>query len=226
MKAHEEHIPSEILSRIGKENGFVLPHHYFDTFPDKVNQLLLLEKTKEEGFVTPVDYFETLPERILQRTQLPKAADASAPNSYFEDLPQRIQARIYEEEKRKEWKILPAIPTWSYALAASICLLIGIGVWMKPQTVQVAHDTKKPHNTPACLVKKKENIQVQVSTETKEVIQQHVEEQLIEQLDENLLLDELNNQSTPGELALESKEINDYLLENNIDETLLEDAVH
>ena len=226
MKAHDEHIHSEILSQIGKENGFVVPKNYFETFPAKVNQLLLLEKTSEQSFVIPNQYFDKLPERVSQRTQLPKIKEAIAPTQYFDELPQRIQARIYEEESKRKWQLVPTIPNWSYALAASVCLLIGLLIWMKPDSTQVAQETHHTAEKPVCLMKKKEQLQVQVSTATQAEIQTHVEEQLIDHLDETLLIEELENQEPNQELAIEQAEIKDYLLENHVDQTLLEDAIH
>jgi len=210
---------------------FSAPENYFETNLEKVNQLLL--HTKYEAFETPQGYFETLPMRMAARIQPQEKLTLSAPEGYFDALPRMVQQRIYEENNKP--KVIFWQPTYTYALSAiAACLILFFGVnnFLNDKIEQNIAVKIKPKNTITNQVTIQNNnneLNVKVASSTQKEIEKHFNENLINTIDESILIDELVYDNEPSETNYNSNandEINNYLIENNIDETLLAEAVN
>jgi hypothetical protein len=202
----------------------VIPENYFEEFPSKVHQLILQERPSVETFKIPENYFSEFESKMHGKTTLPLEVNPEIPSNYFDDLPQIIQEKIRISEQKKDWSLLPAIPNWSMALAAGVTLLIGFALWNYHETSTPIAAKKILDTTQVCLIKKKQNIEVKVSPNTQKQIEKHVQEQLIEHLDESLIIDELAANDDSQMSKDDMKEINNYLIENNIDESMIQDV--
>jgi hypothetical protein len=226
MKHNTSHHHSDILNRLGRENHFVIPANYFEELPEKIHQLTLQSKAKNEAFNIPEHYFIDFEARMLGKIQLPLLHEPNIPSTYFDDLPQQVQERIWLAEQKKNWRLLPNIPQWSYAIAASLALLIGILVWKGDKTKPLASQKNNNDTSQVCLIKKDNTIEVKVTEQTQNQIEKHVNEQLIEHIDESVIIDELAYEESTKTENDDINEINNYLIDNDVEESLIEDVSH
>jgi hypothetical protein len=218
---------------IRKQNVFDTPINYFDSLPDSLNQLILIEK--KESLSIPHGYFELLEKKLSLTENRDKSKLFDTPKDYFESLPQIIQHKIYNEKESKKWFVPEINYRYAFAtIAACIFLLSGITYFIRPSNnlLPVADlVTKKvnPKSNSVRIINLRDGIQVKVSEKTKNEIETHISEQLILNIDESLLIEELavNTQQDLGVKNQNSNnEIKDFLIENNLDESLLIDAVN
>lgn len=226
MKHNTSHHHSNILNRLGRENHFVIPANYFEELPEKIYQLTLQNKSKNEAFNIPEHYFIDFELRMLGKTQMPLLHEPNIPINYFDDLPQLVQERIRLTEQKKNWTLLPKIPQWSYALAASLALLIGILIKKGDQTKPLASQKNDNDSSQVCLIKRENKIEVKVTGQTQKQIEKHVTEQLIEHIDESVFIDELAYEESIKTENDDTNEINNYLIDNDVEESLIEDVSH
>ena len=226
MKHNTSHHHSNILNRLGRENHFVIPANYFEQFPEKVHQLTLQSKAKNDAFNIPEHYFIDFEKRMLGKTQMPLLHEPNIPSNYFDDLPQLVQERIRLTEQKKNWTLLPNIPQWSYALAASLALLIGILIKKGDETKPLASQKNDNDSSQVCLIKRDNKIEVKVTGQTQTQIEKHVNEQLIEHIDESVIIDDLAYEESIKTEDDDTNEINNYLIDNDVEESLIEDVSH
>jgi hypothetical protein len=208
-----------------------VPENYFEDFSKNINYLLLIEKNTET-FQVPENYFAEVEKSVIEKISLPKTSTFEAPEFYFENLPQRIQHRLYEEQKAKQKISFQLKPIYALAAAVLVIALVASMYLFIDKKDSAPHFALKPkvETKQVCLVKDEQEIKVKVSEETKKEIEKHIDEQMIESMDESLIMEEIamNHSENESERAkpTNNAEIRDYLLDNNIDETLIEEAVN
>jgi hypothetical protein len=229
-----ENLPTQVeyLLLLKKQEKYITPEHYFDKLPNAISNLNL--QVKSGVFSVPEGYFDTLPMRVMsQIIEKPKLV-FDAPQGYFDELPQLVQQRIYEEEQSKKWFVWK--PAYSYTLATiSACFMLFLGVKLffndKP-IKQLANSKTKQVDTitsnQVAVVNTKAGLQIKVSDDTQKKILQHINEGELQAIDETILLEELANASQEPNINQEKsdEQIQDFLIENNIDERILIDAVN
>jgi hypothetical protein len=231
MNNQELHTIAPTLMKMKRESCFVVPEHYFETLPTQVEYLLLLKK--QEAFIVPEGYFDMLPQRVAaQITETPKMV-FDAPQDYFENLPQLIQQRIYEDEQSKKWFAWK--PTYTYALAtitACVVLFFGVKLFFNDKQIKPIANVLKPTvndtSNQVAVVNTNAGLQIKVSDNTQKQILQHIHESELQNIDEAILLEELANANEEPNIKTEktNEQIQDFLIENNIDESILIDAVN
>lgn len=162
---------------------------------------------KKASFSVPDNYFDTLPTEIMDKiTSDPllnpaaKANPFALPENYFNELPLDISNRI---EKAKASKSNPAglfkavlRPQYAVSLiTACFALFVCIRFFEKPVTVNISQPTA-------------ENISIS-------------ESDLLNGMDESTLLNEISDESiallNPDTKNVADKEMEDYIINNNID---------
>jgi hypothetical protein len=192
---------SVLRSMAGNKDQFRVPEQYFETFPDKLQHLLLLKKGTD--FKVEESYFESFPDKIKTLTLQQKNEHAPMPtDAYFESFPRRVQDKIHEGKSQPS-PLIPRLAWGGFALAACVVLAIMI---IKPfqQEIHELQPTK------------------QLAQLSKQEIYQVAEN---ESFDEAVLMEEvssLKDDTAPASPAEEQvsedhQAIADYLLEQNID---------
>jgi hypothetical protein len=192
---------SVLRSVVKDKETFSVPAQYFETFPDKMEHLLLLKKG--EDFKVSENYFNEFPEKIKILTLQQKAENSpTAPVGYFDSLPRILQDKVNIPAKKQQSGI-PGIAWGGFALAA--CLVLGI-MLIKPFDDEIKENL--PGKQLAQLSKQEINMVAESET-----------------FDEATLIEEVSaaDLQIPAE---ESKNVNpaedneaiaNYLLEQNID---------
>jgi len=192
---------SVLRSMAGKKDPFRVPENYFESFPDKMQHLLLLKKGND--FKVEASYFESFPDKIKTLTLQQKSeTNPIAPEGYFETLPRIVQNKVHEG-KHQPSPFIPRLVWGGFAMAA--CLILAIMI-IKPfqQEILEQQPTK------------------QLAQLSKQEIFQVAEN---ESFDEATLMEEVSQ--LEEEKAKETKNLDaagqdhqaiaDYLLEQNID---------
>lgn len=196
-------------------DGFSVPEQYFSELPAHLRKLTLQDKEKA-GFEVPEHYFDQLPDRLaslLMQEDGRKVNSFSVPDSYFDKLPLRIAERIhagrqpaYSGSKRV---LVPV------ALAA-LAMLLGALVFflnMDPVApVQTAEAVKNIHADDAL-----EYLNESISDVHEEDLLDLASESSAEQAFP-VAGKEFNR---PPDLLPDAEQIEEYLLEQNLDETIL-----
>ena len=199
-----------ILAGISRENPFSVPPNYFDELPENI-QILVKNRpvdlpTMSTPFLVPDGYFENLSTRIMTQienkelNELPQQTPFSVPKGYFDELPSKINQRIYSKPTilqiglvQKIFRIQTLIP----AIAACFALLVMIK-FAKP----IFSDDK-----------------IAMALTIEEI----TNSSYLHDIDETLLIQSLNtNKNFKKSFKNTSiKDIENYLLDNNIDDSEL-----
>jgi hypothetical protein len=103
---NDDKLPGE-LSKLKKENPFIVPANYFDSLAGNVQQKI-----------------DALPD--LEKTS-PGFSGFRVPDGYFDSLPMAVQQRIADAKKKnifEEWIAVVLLPKFSLSLSIFIILLI------------------------------------------------------------------------------------------------------
>ncbi len=206
-----EQLSSAIIAHpmISKANPFVAPEGYFELLPGKINSHAFI--LKQNPFKVPEGYFERLPLTISNSIHGSFAVESKmeAPEGYFDTLPYRIQSKIHSAKKERSKLWFPVLPQYKLAFVAAIVVaIVAVSVYFK------GLDTINDNHLQANLTKKE--------------IQQHVETEMVNNIDESLLLDMIDEDATASatvESPKNNEEISNYLIENNIDLNALSDEL-
>ena len=171
----------------------------------------LYKISKENPFRVPDNYFDSLADNIQQKInalpdleRMNRENPFSVPDSYFETLPTAIQQRIIDGKNKRsvaaEWISIVLRPKYTLALATFIILLVfGIKYLTKPGSFE------SPDNFLSCE-------EVQNSS-------------YFSDLDESILVDVLENEQTKNPGIREDNSMEQYLLDNDIDISQLENRL-
>ena len=162
---------------------------------------------KENPFVVPENYFESLAENIQQKInavpdleRMKKDNPFFVPPGYFDSLPSTVQQRIIDRKKQNnvfgEWISIAFRPKYTLALA-SIIILLFFGI--------------RYLTTPAI----PENLEKYITLEDLQNFS------YVAELDENMLI-ELLEQQNKNNVLEEDKSIEQYLIDNGIDVSQIE----
>ena len=205
---------SPTLSQIEKKNPFKVPDGYFNNPPDsKENPAdrlkespssLLSISERKNPFIIPENYFDHLSDAIqnkilLNATSGPlssiKKEDFKTPENYFENLSGRINQRISENKEAKVISIRDYYNKFKYsaiAVAASIAAIISIYLYY-------------PENN-------------SLNERPQYVSAEDISNSLyFRDIDESTIIAEINDNS-PEDISNEEKDMEDYLIDNDIDE--------
>lgn len=215
---------------IQKSQNFSIPDGYFESFSQSINQLILNEKT--EGFKVPDGYFESLNTNISIEKSLNTKIIFNEPEGYFDDLPRIVQHKIYQENVKKKPEVYWSKPKLALAIITS-CVVIFLGI--KNLNFDAKKDSMASKNYKSIatqntisFVQSNDGIKMKVSENTRIEIEEHLNSTELESIDESTLIDEIASvEQFEDKKDVDSKnEIQDFLIENNIDEMLLMDAVN
>lgn len=167
--------------------------------------------SKENPFKVPVDYFDSLSDNILQKInaipdleRMKRENPFSVPDGYFDTLPAKIQQRIIDRKKKisfsAEWISIIFRPKLALAIASVIILLVfGIKFLMKTGS------TESSDNFLSCEEVKNSSY--------------------FNDMDESILVDILENEQTKNPGVKEDNSMEQYLLDNDIDISQLENRL-
>lgn len=128
------------------------------------------------------------------------------PEGYFDALPERLQERIRQKEQEKK---VFSFPQWTYAAAASVLLLLVVGIFFFQPADQPAENIASEQNIEQLLASVSEDeiidyLQMNAEASTLEL-------SLTEEEQQELLLNELDNYNIPLEdYAYEVEYIEEY----------------
>lgn len=142
----------DLLEKYRNNNAFQVPEGYFDELPDQVMRRISessdeiqddfpLESRVESDFPVPAGYFDSLHEQVMSRIAAGEAdkmaapfvaangeSDFPVPAGYFDELPNQVLSRIKADETRKLFLRRRIVKITS--VAASVCLLLGVGAFV------------------------------------------------------------------------------------------------
>jgi hypothetical protein len=189
------------LTDMPRTMPYEVPVGYFESFTDGVG---LLKAGKEMPHEVPQGYFEQLADDILFEVNKPSVA-FTVPEGYFEALPAEILAKVKQAD-RKPMTIPIGIRIWKnvrWAAAAVLILGIGLGVyrsyWYEPAF----------------------NVQEELASVSQEVIDEYVQLHIDEFDMETIATGTEPFDIKPATNHLSSEEIENYINESGLDESVL-----
>lgn len=156
----------DLLEKYRNNNAFSVPDGYFDELPDQVMRRISesagsvsddisLEDKLESDFPVPEGYFDSLPEQVMARIAAGEAdkmpapfaemegeSDFPVPEGYFDELPNQVMARIKADETRRYFLRRRIVRITS--VAASVCLLLGVGAFVALHLNNTTPDQQGP----------------------------------------------------------------------------------
>jgi hypothetical protein len=167
--------------------------------PNKVK-----DTSDKSGFKLPENYFENFENRLFNKIEsetLPKETGFKAPNRYFENLEDSVLQKLHTQEKSHKLISLNPRMTLIYLTAIAACLVIIVTTLIENESI----------------VRQMESIKTGA-------IETYIDEGYLDlENDEIFALfdnEDLNNINFESDLFSEES-LEDYLLENNIEETIL-----
>ena len=161
-------------------------------------------KKHKSGFKVPENYFDNFEKRIFNKIEsetLPKETGFKVPDGYFDSLEDTLLQRLNAEEKPQKVISLNSRKTWIYLTAIAACLTIILSILIKDESIVKQMDLLKTAS-----------------------IENYIEEGYLdlESYEVLALLDDEDLTNINFESDIFSEELlEDYLLENSIEETLL-----
>ena len=162
------------------------------------------EKKHKHGFKVPEDYFDNFEKQLFDKIELetmPKETGFKVPDGYFDKLEDTVLQKLNALEKPQKVIPLNSKRTWGYitAIAASLAIII-------------------------MLLIKNESLVKQMDSLKTAAIENYIDEGYLDlQSYEVLALlddEDLTNMNLENDIFSEES-LEDYLLENSIEETLL-----
>jgi hypothetical protein len=162
------------------------------------------DKKHKSGFKVPENYFDNFEKRIFNKIEpetLPKETGFKAPDGYFDSLEDTLLQRLNAEEKPQKVISLNSRETWIYLTAIAACLAIIVSMLIRDESIVKQLDSLKTAS-----------------------IENYIEEGYLdlESYEVLALLDDEDLTNMNFESDIFSEELlENYLLENSIEETLL-----
>lgn len=167
--------------------------------PNKVN-----DKKHKSGFKVPENYFDDFENRIFNKIEsetLPKEHGLKVPDGYFDNLEDTLLVRLNAEEKTPKVIQLNSKAKWIYLTAIAACLAIIVSMFLRDESIVKQMDSLKTAS-----------------------VENYIEEGYLD-LDSYEVLALLDDEEVTNinfESDIFSEELlENYLLENSIEETLL-----
>jgi hypothetical protein len=162
------------------------------------------EKKQKSGFKVPENYFDNFEKRIFNKIEtetLPKETGFKAPDGYFDSLEDTLLQRLNAKKNHQKVISLNSRKTWIYLTAIAACLTIIVSMLIRDESIVKQIDSLKTAS-----------------------IENYIEEGYLdlESYEVLALLDDEDLTNINFESDIFSEELlEDYLLENSIEETLL-----
>ena len=191
------------LAAISKVNPYQVPMNYFEHLEDSISKNVLATSleviTKENPFEVPANYFDDLTLMIERRiaatelTVIPKENPFEVPAGYFERLNADITDNVIASKKQKSfaWKALFSRPKLAVSFAT---LALAVVFVFKFSTFNKID---------------------KYSFSEQEISNSH----FINDIDEGTIIETLYSETKPNAAIQKQSEIENYLLDNNIDES-------
>ena len=123
------------VASAGSANPFTVPGNYFEDLQGQLMGRIKLEHLRSTGFTTPEGYFDNLNDRIIAAAKMDTRRDEIAaggfdvPGGYFSGLQDKIVSRA-TVSKPAPAKVIGMRRWWSYAAAACVTAVIGVGIFL------------------------------------------------------------------------------------------------
>ena len=162
------------------------------------------DKKYKSGFKVPENYFDDFEKRIFKKIvseTMPQETGFKVPNGYFDTLEDTLLQRLHTEEKSQKVIYLSSRNTWVYLTAIAACLAIIVSMAVKNESIA------------------KQMNSLQIAS-----IENYIDEGYLD-LDNFEILallddEDLTNINLENDIFSEES-LENYLLEYNIEETLL-----
>lgn len=162
------------------------------------------DKKNKSGFKVPENYFDDFEKRLLKKIEsetLPKETGFKVPDRYFDTLEDTLLQRLHTEEKSQKVIHLNSRSTWVYLTAIAACFAIIVSILVRNESI----------------VKQMNSLKIAS-------IENYIDEGYLD-LDSYEVLallddEDLTNINVENDIFSEES-LENYLLENNIEETLL-----